>query len=314
MHRESGIENEGPRRRPPRRIFDKRRGVRWVVRVGVVAAVAFGFWMSGCMERMFYQPTRGPTPLPVGAGRAGAEAVWFESADGTRLRGWFISAIGRGGTWPAPAPAILHVHGNAGNIESHVWFTEYLPVAGFNVLIFDYRGYGESEGVARRRGPLIEDTEAALDYLLGRGDVDRTRIGMYGQSLGGAIGLNVMAKRPEIRVAVIESAFASWREMAGCAIGGDEPNFACRSLASMLIPDTHRPDAAIAKIDRPMLLLHGSADGIIPISHSRKLAAANTQHAKLIELNGADHNSLRETHPEIEQVVIDFFRRELETP
>ncbi|MHC4992168.1 MAG: alpha/beta hydrolase [Planctomycetota bacterium] len=169
--------------------------------------------VTGCMERLFFYPTRGPTPV-----RPGTEPVRMTSADGTPLFGWFVPSrsdrVDR-------APTILHVHGNAGNIESHFWFTEYLPAAGFNLFIFDFRGYGESGGHARRRRPLIKDTHAALDALLARDDVDPARIGLYGQSLGGAIGLSVMAERPEIAAAVIESAFASWRDMAANALGGD---------------------------------------------------------------------------------------------
>jgi dipeptidyl aminopeptidase/acylaminoacyl peptidase len=285
------------------------RRSRWLRLPLLAATIGFILWISGCMEHMFYQPTAGPTPAPKNF--AGAESVWFDSADGTRLHGWFVPAQDR----PAGngrAPTILHVHGNAGNIESHAWFTEYLPAAGFNVFIFDYRGYGQSEGRARTRGPLIADTEAALDAILGRPDVDPDRIGMYGQSLGGSIGLNVMKHRAEIRAAVIESAFASWREMAACALGGDGPNIACRSLAALLIPDTHRPDEAIAAIDRPILLLHGTSDSIIPISHSRKLVAAGKTNVQLVELPGGDHNSLRETHPEIEPIVIEFYRKHFE--
>ncbi len=240
----------------------------------------------------------------------GAESVWFQSADGTRLHGWFIPTSRPRSNEGLP-PAILHVHGNAGNIESHSWFTEFFPAAGYSVFIFDYRGYGESEGRARRRWPLIEDTNAALDALLRRNDIDANRIGMYGQSLGGAIGLNVMVDRSEIRAAIIESSFASWREIAACAVGGDDPGIVFRWLAAILIPDTHRPDEAIARIKRPILLVHGTSDSIIPVSHSRKLAAASGGRARLIELPGGDHNTLRESHPEVDQLMIDFVEKQL---
>lgn len=289
-----------------------------LIRLAIIfLALGFVFWITGCMERMFYHPTREATPIPADLRQSGAEAVRFQSGDGTKLSGWFVPARGRSEAGPrdaasgSAAPSILHVHGNAGNVLSHFWFTEYLPDAGFNVFIFDYRGYGESEGSARTRGPLIADTHAALDAILARADVDRNRIGMYGQSLGGSIGLNVMAERKEIRAAVIESAFTSWRDMAACAVGGDEPNFACQSLAGLLIPDSHRADEAIAKIDRPILLLHGDADSIIPVNHSRKLAKAGGANVRLAEMPGGDHNSLRESHPEVEDLVVEFFRTQL---
>jgi pimeloyl-ACP methyl ester carboxylesterase len=253
------------------------------------------------MERLFYHPTAGPTSPP-----AGVERVRFESADGTPLVGWFIRA--RGGS--ADAPTVLHVHGNAGNIGSHIWFTEYLPPAGFNVMIFDYRGYGESGGSARSRRPLIEDTHAALDAILERDDVDPERVGMYAQSLGGAIGLNVMADRPEIRAAVIESAFSSWRGVAANAVGGDPPNFIGRGLAALLIGDSDRPLDAIARIDRPLLIVHGTDDSIIPVSHGRVLADA-APNGQLVALDGGEHNSLRDSHPQVETLVVEFLRKNL---
>jgi pimeloyl-ACP methyl ester carboxylesterase len=213
---------------------------------------------------------------------------------------------------PASAATILHIHGNAGNLNDHAWFTEDLPLAGFNVFIFDYRGYGESHGRARKRAKLIEDAHAALDDVLARTDIDRTRIGMYGQSLGGSIGLNVMAERIEIRGAVIESAFASWRDEAADAVGGDPSPWWAKAIAWLLISDASRPDEAIARISpRPILIVHGTSDRIIPISHGRRLKQAGGATVELIEYDGGDHNSLRESHPEVERRIIDFFRSRL---
>jgi dipeptidyl aminopeptidase/acylaminoacyl peptidase len=268
----------------------------------ILAAIMLVLRLTGCMERLFYYPEKASTPPP--AEFADAQSVWFSSADGTRLHGWFIpSQISP----TEKSPTILHVHGNAGNITSHIWFTEYLPRSGFNLFIFDYRGYGQSEGSARKRAQLVADTNAALDAMLKQPAVDPARIGLYGQSLGGAIGLCVMADRPEIRAAVFESAFASWQGEAANAVGGEPPSWIGRTIAWLLINDSHRPDEAIARIGRPILLVHGTSDRTIPLSHSQKLAAASNGHATLIEYPGGDHNTLRETHPEMAQTVIDFF-------
>lgn len=289
-------------------IRPRRRWVRAVSkRLAIVGLIVFVFWATGCMERLFYYPERGPTPIPPSL--RGGESVTFSSGDGTRLHGWFIPA--RTGQSSREAATIIHAHGNAANIANHIAFSEQFVRAGFNLFIFDYRGYGESEGSARKRSDLIADTRAALDAVLARPDVDPTRIGLYGQSLGGAIGLNVMADRHEIRAAVIESAFASWRDIAADVLGGGESGFFSRFVASILISDQSRVDEALAKIDRPILLLHGTADGTIPAHHSRRLAAAGGANVKLIEIPGGDHNSLHETHPEVEQIMNDFFRLHL---
>lgn len=264
-------------------------------------------WLTGYMETLFYHPTPGNmTPPP---NFRNVESITFFSEDGTKLHGWFIPAQNQAS--PSEAATILHVHGNAGNIESHIWFTEYLPQAGFNLFTFDYRGYGQSEGSARSRKPLIDDTNAALEALLARQDIDHSRIGMYGQSLGGAIGLNVMAQRPEIKAAVLESSFASWREVAASAVGGDPPNILGRGLARLLIKDSHKPVDAISQIDMPILIFHGSNDSLVPISHGRRLADAGPM-AELVEFEGGEHNSLRATHAELESLTIEFFYKHLQ--
>lgn len=295
-------------RQPKTRIRRVRNAViRWSI---LLPRIAFFLWSTGCMERMFYYPQVGLTPVTEAP--PGTEAVEFTSADGTRLFGWFIPA--RGATKAEQRrqhATILHVHGNAGNILSHAYFTEHLPRAAFNVFLFDFRGYGQSEGAAQHRDDLIADTNAALDALLSRDDVDPARIGMYGQSLGGAIGLNVMAQRSEIRCAVFESPFSSWRDAAASAVGGDPPFFGAAWLAAICIPDHARPVDAIARIDRPMLLLHGDADVVVPASHSRRLQAASAGQAELIILPGGGHNTLRESHPQIDQMMIDFFSAHL---
>jgi pimeloyl-ACP methyl ester carboxylesterase len=79
----------------------------------------------------------------------------------------------------------------------------------------------------------------------------------------------------------------------------------------MLIADHSRPLDAMKRIDRPVLLIHGDADAIVPVSHSRELAKAGRK-AELVVLAGGEHNSLRESHPEMEARVIEFFRTHLD--
>jgi len=118
--------------------------------------------------------------------------------------------------------------------------------------------------------------------------------------------------RGEIRAAVIESAFASWREEAASAVGGEPPAWWARVLAWLLISDRARPDEAIARCaPRPILIMHGDSDGTVPIEHGRRLRAAGGANVELVEVSGGDHNSLRETNPEIEQQVVWFFRSHL---
>lgn len=297
----ASVRGPGPGRRIGARLL------RWTATVAVVILVLRVF---GCAERLFYHPIREPTPTPRGV--RGAELVRFQSRDGTKLCAWFVPAQDPGDRVMAPtpsdAPTIFFVHGNAGNMNWHWGFVEDLPRRGFNLFMFDYRGYGESEGRATARRPLIEDTHAALDVLLAHPQVDPRRVGVFAQSLGAAVALHVIADRPEIRCAVLESPFASWRLAAATALGGNDPGFIARGLASLLIDDSDRPLDAIGRVQVPVLIIHGDRDRIVPIVHGRLLRDAAPDRVTLVEYAGGDHNSLRETHPQATQLMVDFLR------
>jgi dipeptidyl aminopeptidase/acylaminoacyl peptidase len=285
---------------------------RWLIGVAkrlVALGAIIGFLrVFGCTERLFYHPDRAPTPPPREASR-----VAFHSADGTRLCGWWFAARTSHDD-PAPAakrPTVIHIHGNAGNVADHIWFTNYLPSHGYNLFIFDYRGYGESEGSPRRRRDLIADAHAAIDYVLSRTDVNQELVGVYGQSLGGAIALNVVRDRREVRAAVIESSFTSWRDAAASVLSRVLPGALARYFAVVLIEDSMRPIDAIAAIDRPLLLIHGTADEIIPIEHGDALAAMAGAAAETLFLDGGEHNSLLDSHPELRHAVLAFLERTL---
>lgn len=284
---------------------------RWLTRGAVIGAAGTLLLMlnlTGCAERLFYVPTREATPPPPmlsGAGGGPAEAVWFVSADGTRLRGWFVPAKGR----PSEeALTVVHIHGNAGSMRSHIAFSDHLPRAGFNLFIFDFRGYGESEGRPTSRGPLIEDAKAAVGAVRARPDVDGTKVALFGQSLGGGIAINVLAEDEELLGAALESPISSWRFAAATALGGESPSWFWRGLAALLIGDHLSPLEAVATIDRPILIVHGDGDRIVPVVHGRRLAEAGPT-VELVEIAGGDHNTLQETHPQTVAQVHEFLKR-----
>ena len=151
-------------------------------------------------DRLFYYPTSVVYGRPESHGLT-YESVCFESGDGTALHGWFFPSDGptRG--------TIVHCHGNAGNITGHFEAVRWLPACGWNVLCFDYRGYGRSAGAPSRSG-TIEDARAALRYALSRSDVDPRCVVMLGQSLGGSIGIVVAAECDTLRGLAVEGAFS----------------------------------------------------------------------------------------------------------
>ena len=257
---------------------------------------------TGCAESTaFYFPTRESFVTPKGF-----EDVTITTPDGVKLHAWFMPAHNRA-AGAGPAPAVIHCHGNAGNISSHEAFSRFLPHSGVSVLIFDYRGYGRSEIAGRlNRAACMTDTLAAYDYLKSRKDVDTSRIGAYGVSLGGAFALQLAADHPEIRSICTVSAFTSFPEVASDHVP---------ILASLLIRRGLDGSANAARLgNRSYLIVHGDRDDIIPPAHATRLAAAARSAGVPVEVfmvSDAGHNDVLFMNDEAKQRIAEFFTRTL---
>jgi fermentation-respiration switch protein FrsA (DUF1100 family) len=243
------------------------------------ALFALPLFLTGCVQSMFYYPDRVRYETPKALGLR-YEAVQFQSADGTRLSGWFIPAMNR----PSPKEAkgtVVHFHGNAQNMSAHWRFVAWLPTQDFNVFVFDYRGYGESEGKPEPKG-VFEDSNAALNHVRSRADVDPERLFVFGQSLGGSNAVAVVGSgnRAGVKAAAIESTFYSYSSIANEKLPG----------AGLLVSDEYAASKYIAAISPiPLLLIHGTEDPVIPHSHSRRLLDAAREPKRLLEVAGAGH-------------------------
>lgn len=237
--------------------------------------------LTGCIERLFFYPNSVDYGNPKSLGLV-YEDVFFPAPDGSRLHGWFIrsSSPGKG--------TVLHLHGNAANISNHLPLVAWLPAQGFNVLMFDYRGFGKSQGKPTLDG-VVQDARAALNALRARADVDPNRIVVYGHSLGGATALRLLAEdRGGVRLAIIESAFDRYRGIARDAAGPGLGTVLSPLIAGL--PDTASdPIAVLARIDVPLVFIHGTDDRVIPIAHGERLFAAAREPKRWIKVTGAGH-------------------------
>lgn len=237
------------------------------------------------VSRMFYYPDRVVYDTPASHGLK-YEPVSFPSRDGTRLSGWFVPAVGRArGT-------VVHFHGNAQNMTSHFAFVSWLPQAGFNLFVFDYRGYGLSEG-RPGKGGLQLDSCAALEYVRSRGDLDRNRLLLFGQSLGGAQAMGAAGggDRQGVRAVVVEATFFSYRAIVRDTIA-TMPLISrlAAPLSLLLTGDAYSPAAFAAAIAPvPLLLIHGTADRIIPWEHSRLLLERAGEPKQFWSVEGGGH-------------------------
>jgi hypothetical protein len=271
--------------------------MKFVVAVVVIALLAL--LLAGCVERMFFYPDSTPYSRPEQFGLQ-HEDVFITAVDGSRLHGWWLPAKG------TSLGSVLHLHGNAANVSNHLPLVAWLPAAGFDVLMLDYRGFGRSQGRPTLDG-VVDDAAAALAYLRTRPGVDGRRLVVLGQSLGGATALRLLARDSDgVRLAVIEAAFASYRGIARDAARQSVVLAPLAPIATPMLPGAQAdPVAALKGMRVPLLIVHGTADEVIPFRHGEQLAAAAPAGTQFVRVDGARHmESLSRT---------DVQRRVLET-
>lgn len=274
---------------------------RFVLWLAATLIVVFGVvrWTSVLERIAFFHPgtTNYATP-------PGIEEVEFSTPDGKTLHAWFMPAKNRA-EGSGPAPAILHCHGNMGDVTEHAKTTSYLTQAGISVFLFDYRGFGKSTPSSMMtREDLEIDTEAAYACLRARKDVDPARIGVFGYSLGGTFALQLAAGHPEIKCVGSVAAFCSWP----CVAGDRVPILGQLLIRSGLAAE----DAAALLGTRPLLLVHGDKDEIVGYSHGKRIlevALAAKVPAELLTVVGGKH--LNVFKPDVKQRITDFFASKL---
>lgn len=228
---------------------------------------------------------------------ARGEEVSFAAPGGPKLHGWWLEAEGeRKGT-------VVYCHGNAANITLHTRYVSWLPAKGYAALVFDYRGFGRSEGTVTRAG-TVDDAVAAIDFALQR-DPDRTVV--FGHSLGGAVGIAAAARRPAVRGVVAESTFSNYREIAR----SKAPLFG--ALVPMFVSDGHDPDKVLAQLaPAPLLVIHGERDHIVPVSFGKQLFERASEPKELWLVPEAAHFSpWTVRREEFERRFVAFFHRAL---
>ena len=202
------------------------------------------------------------------------EDVSFTTSDGVRLHGWFVP----GGS----DTTLLWLHGNGGNISHRVDnIAELHARLGVGVFIFDYRGYGRSDGTPSERGTYL-DAEAALAYLVSRRDVDPTRLVLFGRSLGCAVAAEI-ASRHEFHAVVLESPFTSIAAMA-------KRHYPILPGIGLFFRTRYDTLAKVKDVRVPVMVLHGDSDEIAPFDMGREVFAAANPPKRFHTIEGAGHN------------------------
>jgi fermentation-respiration switch protein FrsA (DUF1100 family) len=228
---------------------------------------------SVLLNALLYFPSRALHTTPAAIGLAHRDLA-FDTEDGERLHGWWVPAPG------GPARGhLLHFHGNAGNIADRVPELTLLAALGLDVLLFDYRGYGRSSGRPSEAG-TYRDARAARAALLAQDGVRPERIFYVGESLGGAVAVSLALEAPPGGL-VLRSTFTSVRAMG-------RRHYPL--VPSVAVPDAYPTLERIAGLRCPLLVVHGMADEIVPLSHAQALVAAAPEPKRLVAVPGVGHN------------------------
>jgi fermentation-respiration switch protein FrsA (DUF1100 family) len=246
------------------------------VRCGCVLALSY---LGVCLvlwlleNTMVYRPLRAQDDWEP-ARLAEIQDVDLQSADGTRLHAWWLPCPGADG-------AVLYCHGNAGNLShrggSIAKFRELLKMS---VLIFDYPGYGKSEGRPSEEG-CYKAADAAHGFLTGKQRINPERILIYGGSLGGGVAVDLAARQPH-RGLVLVKTFTSAPD-AGATMFPWLP-------VRWLMRNRFDNAAKIKNCTRPVFIAHGTADRLIPFAQGKALFDAANPPKEFFALADADHN------------------------
>jgi len=236
-----------------------------VLYLGIVAVMYF------LQSSMVYFPSR---TLQLNPGDIGLEfeEVFLTTEDESRIHAWFIPSDPSRGT-------LLFCHGNGGNISHRLESIKQFHDLGLSVFIFDYHGYGKSEGKPGEE-ETYQDAEAAWNYLTEKRRINRDSIIIFGRSLGGAVASHLaLSHRP--KAVILESTFLSVPDIAAHFY----PFLPTRLLARI----SYNTKDIISEIDAPLLIIHSHEDDLIPYGHGQKLYELAGNPKQFLEISGS-HN------------------------
>jgi len=259
-----------------------------------VASIYLGLCLLAWLfqSRLVYFPGPPPARTPDAYGLTYEDAP-LQTEDGLRLSAWWLPV-------EAPTGCVLVCHGNAGNIEHRLMLARAFQAMGLSVLLFDYRGYGGSEGRPSERGTVL-DARAALQWLHAAGWED-SQIVLYGESLGGAVALQLARDRP-LAAVIVESTFTSVPDLGARLY----PLLPVRLIATLRYDNLE----AVAALRAPLLVAHSPEDEIVPFDLGHALFEAAPPPKQFLQTSGEHNDGGFRLRAEWQDRVRDFIRRAL---
>ncbi|HEY8888100.1 MAG TPA: alpha/beta hydrolase [Gallionella sp.] len=259
--------------------------INWTRRIYISAAAIALLYVASCaymwatQRDYIFEPTPllQTTPDRLGMKFEELRIPVGSGADKGELQAWWIPAA------VSNAPAILYLHGNDRNIASHLEHTLHLHLLGYNVLLSDYRGYGNSGGGKPSEAKVYEDAEAAWQYLIKQRGVNPREAFIYGHSLGGATAIDLAVHHPEAAGLITESTFTSMQAMGELEYG--------YLPVGLLLNQRFDSLQKITGLKIPVLLIHGTWDKRVPVRMAQQLYDAAPQPKTLALIKGGEHSN-----------------------
>lgn len=262
-------------------------------KIKTIILVSLLLFIYGCVSNVIYQPQREIRYTPADA-KLTYENVSIETADGVRLSGWWVPA-------EMPRGTVLFCHGNGGNIAGCLDTLLIINRLGLNAFIFDYRGYGYSDGSPTEKGTYL-DAEAAWYYLVMKRRITPQQIIIWGRSLGGAIAARTAAKHPA-GIVIVESSFTSLKDLV---------DYRFSWVPSWLLANyAYDTRYYLEQVDVPVLVIHSPDDEIIPFQHGKNLYDSIKGPKAFLEIKGSHNRGFIDSMAVYESSISDFIDRSL---
>lgn len=249
--------------------------------------------LSGCVSGAIYYPLRQIRHTPADANLA-YEDVVVTTEDNMKISCWWVPAANPRGT-------VLFCHGNGGNIGSYLDSVAVGNRLGLNVFIFDYRGYGNSEGSPSEQGIYL-DADAAYRYLTEIRKIAPQSIIVWGRSLGGAIAART-ASVHETGLLILESTFTTLKSLVRDLFGWTTSRFVSKNAYNTL--------EYLKGVSCPVLIVHSPDDELVPFHHAKELYGSIKGPKSFAEIRGSHNKGFIESQDVFVSSINDFIDRHL---
>jgi fermentation-respiration switch protein FrsA (DUF1100 family) len=225
------------------------------------------------------------------------ENLRLKTADGEEISAWYVPARGK----DKDALTLHFSHGNGGNIGDRTFSVKTFHDMGLNVLVYDYRGYGESTGSTTEQGTYV-DAKTAWDYLVNEKQAKPEDIILFGRSMGGAVAA-WLAGEVKAPMLVIESAFSSAPDMAARIFPILPSRLLCRYRYDSM--------SRIKDIHCPVLVAHSPSDEVIPYDQGKKLFDAANEPKKFVEMSGGHNDGGLDSDSNYQRILKEFIAQHM---